>query len=162
MTINLSPPPDNCICGCSKAYHIGKPQGCNRHGIHDFNSDKPNIGLKIYNESDKKSTYVIYDEDYTWFYAQREGSDIPVQIERSTFSNMGWRFVPKKKQVGGTHYTDLAIQPWEVITRNKMGFFDGNALKYIMRFRDKNGVEDLKKAIHYLEELIRQEESAQG
>lgn len=69
---------------------------------------------------------------------------------------------PLNKQVGGTHYTDLAIQPWEVITRNKMGFFDGNALKYIMRFRDKNGVEDLKKAIHYLEELIRQEESAQG
>jgi hypothetical protein len=59
------------------------------------------------------------------------------------------------KQVGGTHYVELTIQPWEIIRRNKMGFFDGNALKYLMRYRTKNGVEDLRKAIHYIEELIK-------
>lgn len=57
-------------------------------------------------------------------------------------------------QVGGSHYTSLAIQPWEIIERNQMGFFDGNVLKYLMRFRAKNGVHDLEKARHYLDKLI--------
>lgn len=62
-----------------------------------------------------------------------------------------------QKQIGGNHYTAKAIQPWEVIERNNMGFFDGNALKYIMRFKDKGGVEDLRKAAHYIEKLIQME-----
>jgi hypothetical protein len=56
--------------------------------------------------------------------------------------------------IGGTHYKMLPIEPWEIIERNNMGFFEGNALKYIMRFKLKNGVEDLKKARHYLDKLI--------
>lgn len=59
------------------------------------------------------------------------------------------------KQVGGDHYVNKKIQPWDVIQANGMGFFDGNALKYLMRHEDKNGKEDLEKAIHYIEELIR-------
>jgi hypothetical protein len=62
------------------------------------------------------------------------------------------------KQVGGDHYKTKAIQPWEVIERNGMGFFDGNALKYLMRYKDKHGVEDLKKAMHYIEKLIEMED----
>lgn len=58
------------------------------------------------------------------------------------------------KQIGGNHYTSLDIQPWEIIERNKLGFFDGNALKYLLRFRAKGGVEDLEKAKHYLDKLI--------
>lgn len=58
------------------------------------------------------------------------------------------------RQVGGDHYTKLAIPPWEVIERNGMGFFDGSALSYLMRFRDKGGVQDLEKARHYLDKLI--------
>jgi len=58
------------------------------------------------------------------------------------------------RQVGGDHYTRLAIQPWEIIERNGMGFFDGSALAYIMRFREKGGVQDLEKARHYLDKLI--------
>jgi hypothetical protein len=61
--------------------------------------------------------------------------------------------------VGGTHYKKLEIDPWMVIRANKMGYFDGNALKYIMRYREKDGLQDLQKAKHYLEELIRQEEA---
>lgn len=60
----------------------------------------------------------------------------------------------RQKQVGGSHYVTKAIQPWEVIEANGMGFFDGNALKYVMRYRDKGGAEDLRKAIHYLEKLL--------
>lgn len=61
------------------------------------------------------------------------------------------------RQVGGDHYTSMAIQPWEVIERNNMGFFEGSALSYIMRFRAKNGVQDLEKARHYLDKLIEME-----
>ena len=57
-------------------------------------------------------------------------------------------------QVGGVHYKTKTLQPWDVITIWKMGFLDGNALKYLVRFRDKGGVEDLKKARHYIDKLI--------
>lgn len=66
------------------------------------------------------------------------------------------------RQVGGNHYTTLDIQPWEVIERNKLGFFEGNALKYILRFRAKGGVEDLEKARHYLDKLIEMEHGRQA
>ena len=63
------------------------------------------------------------------------------------------------KQVGGTHYNRLTIQPWDVIEswEGEIGFASylrGNILKYLARYRSKNGVEDLQKASHYLEKLI--------
>lgn len=58
------------------------------------------------------------------------------------------------KQVGGSHYSDKAIQPVEYIHANNLGFFEGNVLKYITRWRDKGGVADLEKAKHYIEILI--------
>jgi len=61
---------------------------------------------------------------------------------------------PDEKQVGGSHYVDMSIEPWEVIERASLDFWDGNAVKYIMRHGSKNGVEDLKKAIHYIEKKI--------
>ena len=59
-----------------------------------------------------------------------------------------------KKQVGGDHYKMYAIQPTEFIIANNLGWCEGNAIKYIARWKDKNGVEDIKKAIHYLEILL--------
>lgn len=61
-------------------------------------------------------------------------------------------------QVGGTHYKDLPIQPVEYIYRNSVGFFEGNVIKYVSRWRTKGGVNDLKKARHYLDMLIEYEE----
>jgi hypothetical protein len=61
------------------------------------------------------------------------------------------------KQVGGTNYKDFAIQPVEFIQKNGLGFCEGNAIKYLCRWRAKNGVEDLQKAIHYIELLIQME-----
>lgn len=60
-------------------------------------------------------------------------------------------------QVGGSHYEDMPIQPWEVIDRAELDFWEGNVIKYVMRYRAKNGVEDLKKARHYLDYLIDRE-----
>lgn len=61
------------------------------------------------------------------------------------------------KQVGGTHYREHAIQPWDIIDSYGLNFYEGNALKYLLRWRSKNGVEDLRKAIHYLEKIIENE-----
>ena len=58
------------------------------------------------------------------------------------------------KQVGGSHYKDKAIQPIEYIHANDLGFCAGNVIKYVTRYKDKHGVQDLEKAKHYLEMLI--------
>ena len=57
-------------------------------------------------------------------------------------------------QVGGTHYKDKKLQPWDAIAAWDCGFLDGNVIKYVVRYRSKGGVEDLKKARHYLDKLI--------
>lgn len=64
------------------------------------------------------------------------------------------------KQVGGDHYRDLAIQPVEYIHRNGLGWCEGEVVKYVTRWRRKNGVEDLRKAIHCLELLIELENTS--
>lgn len=61
---------------------------------------------------------------------------------------------PLNKQVGGSHYKDQAIQPVEYIHANKIGYFEGNVIKYVTRWRNKNGVADLEKAKHYIDLLI--------
>ena len=55
------------------------------------------------------------------------------------------------KQVGGKHYQDFVIQPAEFINKNKLLFAEGNAIKYICRHSEKGGIQDIDKAIHYLE-----------
>lgn len=58
------------------------------------------------------------------------------------------------REVGGTHYKDMPIQPIEFITKNGLGFCEGNVVKYISRYKNKNGREDLLKARHYIDLLI--------
>jgi hypothetical protein len=58
------------------------------------------------------------------------------------------------RQVGGGHYKQQAIQPWDYIASNGLGYFEGNVVKYVSRWRDKGGVADLEKARHYLDKLI--------
>ena len=57
-------------------------------------------------------------------------------------------------QVAGNHYKDKAIQPWDYIVANNLGYLEGNIIKYVSRWRDKGGVDDLLKARHYLDKLI--------
>ena len=59
-----------------------------------------------------------------------------------------------EEQVGGRHYIEKPIQPWDYIIANKMGYLEGNIIKYVSRYKDKNGIEDLVKAAHYLDKLI--------
>lgn len=58
------------------------------------------------------------------------------------------------QQVDGTHYKTLVIQPVEFIHANGIGFLEGNAIKYLCRWRNKNGIADLEKAKHYIDLLI--------
>ena len=63
-------------------------------------------------------------------------------------------------QVGGSHYKDKTIQPWDYIAANDLGYLEGNIVKYVSRWTSKHGddkakgLEDLKKAQHYLTKLI--------
>jgi hypothetical protein len=59
-----------------------------------------------------------------------------------------------EKQVGGSHYKGKGIQPWDYIAANNIPYFEGNIIKYVSRWRDKGGIDDLRKAGHYLEKLI--------
>jgi hypothetical protein len=62
-------------------------------------------------------------------------------------------------QVGGSHYKDMAIQPWQAMevwltVEEYRGYHKGVAIAYLARERDKGGIEDIKKAIHHLQRLV--------
>ena len=57
-------------------------------------------------------------------------------------------------QVGGDHYKTLEIQPVEYILNNRIGYMEGCAIKYLTRWKSKGGVEDLRKARHFIDMLI--------
>ena len=58
------------------------------------------------------------------------------------------------KQVGGDHYKDCVIQPVDYILKNNLDFLEGNVVKYITRHKTKNGIEDIRKVIHYAELIL--------
>jgi hypothetical protein len=57
-------------------------------------------------------------------------------------------------QIGGDHYKQFKIQPIEFIHANNIPFIEGNIIKYACRWRDKGGIETLKKIKHYVDLLI--------
>jgi len=61
---------------------------------------------------------------------------------------------PNDHMIGGDHYKRIGIEPWAIIDANNLDYYEGNVLKYLLRWRVKNGVKDLQKAKHYLEKLI--------
>lgn len=68
------------------------------------------------------------------------------------------------RQVGGSHYIDMGVQPWDAMRswmspEEFQGFLRGNAIKYLARCESKGGLQDLKKAQHYLEKLIQVQEA---
>ena len=66
---------------------------------------------------------------------------------------------PLKEQVGGDHYSKLAIQPAVYAEQNKLSYLQGNIIKYVTRFKDKGGKQDLLKAMHSIKILIELEEN---
>lgn len=71
---------------------------------------------------------------------------------------------PRLTQIGGNHYVAMDIQPWDAMRawmshEAFCGFLRGNAIKYLARCEAKGGIEDLKKARHYLDCLIQEVEN---
>ncbi len=63
------------------------------------------------------------------------------------------------RQEGGSHYKQFKHETWDVILDWNLGYLDGNAVKYLSRWRLKGGIQDLKKARHYIDKLIETEEA---
>lgn len=88
-------------------------------------------------------------------------TSVVAETERKSFTPMRWDFMPKQNpldtQVGGDHYKTMKMQPLEYILANNLGFCEGAVVKYISR-RKGNRIEDLKKARHFIEILIAEEE----
>jgi hypothetical protein len=80
-------------------------------------------------------------------------NSLPVTMEEDE------AFSALNKQVGGSHYRDKGIQPIIYIHANELGFCEGNVVKYVTRWREKNGIADLEKAKHYIELLIELEQT---
>lgn len=62
--------------------------------------------------------------------------------------------IASDSQVGGAHYKDFEIQPSLFCHVNKIGWLEGNVIKYVCRHGSKNGAQDIRKAIHYLQLLL--------
>ena len=66
---------------------------------------------------------------------------------------------PYNKQIGGTHYKEMKIQPSKFVIENKMLFAEGNVVKYICRHPYKDGKQDLEKAKHFIDMIIERDYS---
>lgn len=86
-----------------------------------------------------------------------EEGEIEVKEEKKEYEK-AIKLDSLKEQVGGNHYKKMKIEPLEYILENDFSFLEGNIIKYISRYKSKNGLEDLKKAEHYLKILIEREE----
>jgi hypothetical protein len=83
-----------------------------------------------------------------------DGDDIDADMY---LTDLGKR--PSDRQIGGNHYKEMRIQPTSFIEANKLGWCEGNAVKYICRHNQKGSETDILKAIHYLELLLEKEYS---
>ena len=80
-------------------------------------------------------------------------------LKEELFTYLEEKTRPNARQVGGSHYKDLGIEPWDVIDtwpiEQQIGYYRGNALKYLMRLGSKDAsLKEAKKAQHYCEKLI--------
>ena len=95
---------------------------------------------------------LCFDEELMW----SESIDTFGEYNEITFEQFKEKYMKEtlNTQVGGNHYQKLTIQPIEFIVKNNIPFLEANVIKYVVRYKDKNGLEDLNKAKHYLEMLI--------
>ena len=90
---------------------------------------------------------------------------VPVNVFKNIDNTHGEAMVARNAldvQVAGSHYKKHGIQPVEYIHTNKIGYFEGNVIKYVTRWRDKGGIADLEKAKHYIDLLIELEGKNNG
>lgn len=104
--------------------------------LHLFKKSAPSIGY-------------VEIEDYGFHvYSDRLQKDSPIEGDGMA-SQAG-----ESLEVGGTHY-QTAIEPWDFIFANGIDFDAGNAIKYLCRYKEKNGAEDIRKAISYCRHILK-------
>ena len=91
-------------------------------------------------------------------YQYRDATAFSKEPKKSELFDDSWDN-PYTAQVAGSHYKNLAIQPVEYITANNLSYLQGSVIKYVTRYKGKGGVEDLNKAIHFLQMMIHEEEN---
>ena len=94
--------------------------------------EEDHVGCKAAEENDCLSNHIM-------FIKKETPEQVPSALE---------------KQEGGKHYKCLVIQPVEYIQANGLDFFQGNVVKYVTRHKGKNGAEDIRKAMHYLQLIL--------
>jgi len=101
---------------------------------------------KLTDDADPKVRIHVEGEIYA---ARKRVGSLPKQEEGS----------PDLVQVAGAHYKDVPpeMQHWNVVIAHNLGYFEGQITKYVTRWRKKNGLEDLRKARHFLDKLIESE-----
>ena len=124
-------------------------------------------GLTQYSKQSHERTHDFYTRRLTEYWDEHGTKlNAPTQVSAMDypFQEVTWdgefkpffTTTPKgndifDKQEGGDHYKSLAIQPTEYIHKNELDWCEGNIVKYITRHKQKGGVKDLKKVIHYAE-----------
>ena len=109
--------------------------------------------------SDKESeeSWINPEQDRGWSqesyraYMKRRDAEEEA-IEKGTYEYEYGK--ASAKQIGGSHYKDCDIQPIDYIVKNNLDFLEGNVVKYITRHKTKNGIEDIRKVIHYAELIL--------
>ena len=82
--------------------------------------------------------------------------EVRQQLQFELYDGTGNPAQAAARQVGGNHYKDKTFQVWDIVDEYKLDYYLGNSLKYILRQKD-NKLEDIKKAIHYLEYWVEKE-----
>ena len=101
------------------------------------------VGTKTYISRVVKDSYEVKIGDDGWSYHVDDLTLVKNEVLETQAYN------PLIAQEGGGHYKDRGIQPLEYTMKNNLSFCEGNVVKYISRYKSKNGIEDLAKVIHY-------------
>lgn len=133
---------------------------CLRTQLIDLSTpEEPPASYKeAFEKSERKSIEKLRQESPAFDnFVVNEMAKTPTNEKQDSFCGT-FEKTANEKQVGGNHYK-TTIQPWDFVLANNIGFLEGNAIKYIARHKQKNGIEDIDKAIHYLEKLKEHEAS---
>lgn len=105
---------------------------------------------------------------HSWCVQYKEGTPIATDPKIMRGDPIGpvegkpvWQqpsFAGGRDPIKPSHYTRHKIEPWDYVAANELGYFEGSAIKYLTRWRYKNGIVDLKKARAFLDKLIYVEE----
>ena len=132
--------------------------GSKAHLVREFMKDNPHLNRhQVHAVLAKFGVTKGNISDTINFDKRREmqaAKTLPVDFVSTPEEEEAFAAMANTTQVGGQHYKSKAIQPWDYIASNNMGYLEGNVVKYVSRWKDKGGVEDLKKAQHYLTKLI--------